>query len=90
MYLCALSTHICEYCSQFESLIILNKRTSCFFNTANICLSLSSCGHYSIAKKAFHRGISPIIIDNTNMQGWEMKPYVAQVSLYDLVNSLEK
>ncbi|KAM7419217.1 hypothetical protein PAMA_016367 [Pampus argenteus] len=30
------------------------------------------------AKEAFERGSNPIIIDNTNMQGWEMKPYVAQ------------
>ncbi|XP_077575558.1 NEDD4-binding protein 2 isoform X2 [Stigmatopora nigra] len=30
------------------------------------------------AKEAFERGVYPIIIDNTNMQGWEMKPYVAQ------------
>ncbi|XP_015252563.1 PREDICTED: NEDD4-binding protein 2 [Cyprinodon variegatus] len=30
------------------------------------------------AREAFERGMSPIIIDNTNMQGWEMKPYVAQ------------
>ncbi|XP_061565360.1 NEDD4-binding protein 2 [Cololabis saira] len=30
------------------------------------------------AREAFERGANPIIIDNTNMQGWEMKPYVAQ------------
>uniref|UniRef100_A0A3P8TUS1 NEDD4 binding protein 2 n=1 Tax=Amphiprion percula TaxID=161767 RepID=A0A3P8TUS1_AMPPE len=30
------------------------------------------------AKEAFMRGTKPIIIDNTNMQGWEMRPYVAQ------------
>ncbi|XP_037554182.1 NEDD4-binding protein 2 [Nematolebias whitei] len=30
------------------------------------------------AKEAFERGINPIIIDNTNLQSWEMKPYVAQ------------
>uniref|UniRef100_A0A1A8PWZ2 NEDD4 binding protein 2 n=1 Tax=Nothobranchius rachovii TaxID=451742 RepID=A0A1A8PWZ2_9TELE len=30
------------------------------------------------AIEAFQRGANPIIIDNTNMQGWEMKPYVAQ------------
>ncbi|XP_016320424.1 NEDD4-binding protein 2 [Sinocyclocheilus anshuiensis] len=29
------------------------------------------------AKEAFEKGQSPIIIDNTNMQCWEMKPYVA-------------
>ncbi|XDV14939.1 hypothetical protein PO909_015103 [Leuciscus waleckii] len=29
------------------------------------------------AKDAFEKGQSPIIIDNTNMQCWEMKPYVA-------------
>ncbi|XP_075423817.1 NEDD4-binding protein 2-like isoform X2 [Ascaphus truei] len=29
------------------------------------------------AKDAFEKSISPIIIDNTNVQGWEMKPYVA-------------
>nr|XP_019955990.1 PREDICTED: NEDD4-binding protein 2 [Paralichthys olivaceus] len=30
------------------------------------------------AKEAFERGTNPIIIDNTNMQGWEMRPYVVQ------------
>ncbi|XP_048797387.1 NEDD4-binding protein 2 isoform X4 [Lagopus muta] len=29
------------------------------------------------AKEAFEMKISPIIIDNTNIQAWEMKPYVA-------------
>lgn len=31
------------------------------------------------AKEAFEKKISPIIIDNTNLQAWEMKPYVALV-----------
>ncbi|XP_072239353.1 NEDD4-binding protein 2 [Leuresthes tenuis] len=30
------------------------------------------------AKEAFSRGTNPVIIDNTNMQGWEMRPYVFQ------------
>ncbi|XP_051982911.1 NEDD4-binding protein 2 isoform X2 [Xyrauchen texanus] len=29
------------------------------------------------AKEAFENGLTPIIIDNTNMQCWEMRPYVA-------------
>ncbi|KAK2865657.1 hypothetical protein Q7C36_001713 [Tachysurus vachellii] len=29
------------------------------------------------AKEAFEKGLTPIIIDNTNLQCWEMKPYVA-------------
>uniref|UniRef100_A0A8C2BKY4 NEDD4 binding protein 2 n=1 Tax=Cyprinus carpio TaxID=7962 RepID=A0A8C2BKY4_CYPCA len=29
------------------------------------------------AKEAFEKGQSPIVIDNTNIQCWEMKPYVA-------------
>ncbi|XP_036120200.1 NEDD4-binding protein 2 isoform X5 [Molossus molossus] len=29
------------------------------------------------AKEAFEKKISPIIVDNTNLQAWEMKPYVA-------------
>lgn len=28
------------------------------------------------ARDALHDGLSPIIIDNTNIQAWEMKPYV--------------
>lgn len=40
------------------------------------CLPCSS----PTAKEAFEKGSNPIIIDNTNMQGWEMRPYVAQVS----------
>nr|XP_046269555.1 NEDD4-binding protein 2 isoform X2 [Scatophagus argus] len=30
------------------------------------------------AKEAFEKGDNPIIIDNTNMQSWEMRPYVVQ------------
>ncbi|XP_026870018.2 NEDD4-binding protein 2 [Electrophorus electricus] len=29
------------------------------------------------AREAFETGLTPIIIDNTNLQCWEMKPYVA-------------
>ncbi|XP_044202792.1 NEDD4-binding protein 2 [Thunnus albacares] len=35
------------------------------------------------AKEAFERGANPIIIDNTNMQCWEMKPYVVQALKHD-------
>ena len=31
------------------------------------------------AKSALEKLISPVIIDNTNTQCWEMKPYVAMV-----------
>lgn len=31
------------------------------------------------AKEAFEKKVSPIIIDNTNLQAWEMKPYVSLV-----------
>lgn len=31
------------------------------------------------AKDAMQDGRSPIIIDNTNLQAWEMKPYVKMV-----------
>lgn len=34
--------------------------------------------NHNRAKLAFQQGANPIIIDNTNMQGWEMKPYVVQ------------
>uniref|UniRef100_A0A7M4EQH8 NEDD4 binding protein 2 n=1 Tax=Crocodylus porosus TaxID=8502 RepID=A0A7M4EQH8_CROPO len=34
------------------------------------------------AKKAFEKGVSPIIIDNTNIQAWEMKPYIALAQQY--------
>lgn len=32
------------------------------------------------AKQAMDQGRSPIIIDNTNTQAWEMKPYVEAVN----------
>ncbi|KAK1175329.1 NEDD4-binding protein 2 isoform X2 [Acipenser oxyrinchus oxyrinchus] len=35
------------------------------------------------AKETFKKGLSPIIIDNTNIQGWEMKPYVALALQYN-------
>ncbi|XP_067387232.1 NEDD4-binding protein 2 isoform X2 [Emydura macquarii macquarii] len=34
------------------------------------------------AEEAFEKRISPIIIDNTNIQAWEMKPYVALSQQY--------
>lgn len=52
-----------------------------------INLSFVSVVHI-IAKEAFERGINPIIIDNTNMQGWEMRPYVAQVIVENLLMAL--
>jgi hypothetical protein len=36
---------------------------------------------FCLASDAFKRNISPIIIDNTNTQAWEMKPYVAMVNI---------
>lgn len=35
---------------------------------------------YFSAKEEFEKRVTPIIIDNTNIQAWEMKPYVALVS----------
>jgi hypothetical protein len=35
----------------------------------------------SSASEAFKQNISPIIIDNTNITSWEMKPYVAMVMI---------
>ena len=32
------------------------------------------------AKQAIDQGRSPVIIDNTNTQAWEMKPYVEMVN----------
>ncbi|NXC36442.1 N4BP2 protein, partial [Campylorhamphus procurvoides] len=40
------------------------------------CLGEAHDWNRKRAKEAFERGISPIIIDNTNIQAWEMKPYV--------------
>uniref|UniRef100_A0AAV2LP47 NEDD4-binding protein 2-like 2 n=1 Tax=Knipowitschia caucasica TaxID=637954 RepID=A0AAV2LP47_KNICA len=35
------------------------------------------------ARLAFEKGANPIIIDNTNMCGWEMRPYVVQALKHD-------
>ncbi|NXF74991.1 N4BP2 protein, partial [Sclerurus mexicanus] len=40
------------------------------------CLGEAHDWNRKRAREAFERGISPIIIDNTNIQAWEMKPYV--------------
>lgn len=34
---------------------------------------------YIAARKAMKNGKSPVIIDNTNIHAWEMKPYVMMV-----------
>ncbi|XP_053560013.1 NEDD4-binding protein 2 [Bombina bombina] len=41
------------------------------------CLGEAHEWNQKRAKEAFEKNISPIIIDNTNLQGWEMKPYVS-------------
>ncbi|XP_049649904.1 NEDD4-binding protein 2 isoform X2 [Accipiter gentilis] len=41
------------------------------------CLEEAHDWNRKRAKEAFEMRISPIIIDNTNVQAWEMKPYVA-------------
>ncbi|NXB35737.1 N4BP2 protein, partial [Eulacestoma nigropectus] len=41
------------------------------------CLGEAHDWNKKRAKEAFEMRISPIIIDNTNVQAWEMKPYVA-------------
>ncbi|XP_041258441.1 NEDD4-binding protein 2 isoform X2 [Onychostruthus taczanowskii] len=41
------------------------------------CLGAAHDWNRKRAKEAFEMRISPIIIDNTNIQAWEMKPYVA-------------
>ncbi|KFQ25847.1 NEDD4-binding protein 2, partial [Mesitornis unicolor] len=40
------------------------------------CLGEAHDWNRKRAKEAFEMRISPIIIDNTNIQAWEMKPYV--------------
>ena len=35
---------------------------------------------YLSAREAVEKGVSPIVIDNTNTQAWEMRAYVALVS----------
>lgn len=66
----------CNICMCVLAAVVLKQEVICFSCTV---LSLL-CKHHPIAKEAFERGNNPIIIDNTNMQGWEMKPYVVQVS----------
>ncbi|NWW90099.1 N4BP2 protein, partial [Rhynochetos jubatus] len=41
------------------------------------CLEEAHDWNRKRAKEAFEMRISPIIIDNTNVQAWEMKPYVS-------------
>ncbi|XP_068134570.1 NEDD4-binding protein 2 [Hyperolius riggenbachi] len=41
------------------------------------CLSEAHEWNHKRAKEAFEKTVSPVIIDNTNLQAWEMKPYVS-------------
>ncbi|XP_070613172.1 NEDD4-binding protein 2 isoform X2 [Erythrolamprus reginae] len=40
------------------------------------CLADAHDWNWKRAKEAFEKRITPIIIDNTNTQAWEMKPYI--------------
>ncbi|XP_069600672.1 NEDD4-binding protein 2 [Ranitomeya imitator] len=46
------------------------------------CLGEAHEWNHKRAKDAFEKNVSPIIIDNTNLQGWEMKPYVSMAVKY--------
>ncbi|XP_064817435.1 uncharacterized protein LOC135534328 [Oncorhynchus masou masou] len=41
-----------------------------------LCFPLNNTVFMSSAQEVMEASFSPVIIDNTNMQGWEMKPYV--------------
>ncbi|KAM5192931.1 NEDD4-binding protein 2 [Mantella aurantiaca] len=46
------------------------------------CLSEAHDWNQKRAKDAFEKNVTPILIDNTNLQGWEMKPYVSMAMKY--------
>ncbi|KAM4050427.1 NEDD4-binding protein 2 isoform 1-T2 [Anomaloglossus baeobatrachus] len=46
------------------------------------CLGEAHEWNHKRAKEAFKKNVTPIIIDNTNLQGWEMKPYVTMAVNY--------
>lgn len=50
-----------------------------YFNL--ICFFLFLNLYFISAKQAIDQGRSPVIIDNTNIQAWEMKPYVEVVNM---------
>ena len=41
---------------------------------------------FPLARDAMKKGRSPVVIDNTNTNAWEMKPYVLLVSDHDSVH----
>lgn len=43
-------------------------------------VNIETIPQFLTAEDAMRDGRSPIIIDNTNIQAWEMKPYVGMVS----------
>ena len=57
---------------------------------SHLCLCLSNVTHNSLyaftsvfselAQQAIKDGKSPVIIDNTNLEKWEMEPYAEMVS----------
>ena len=58
---------------------------SCHVNHESIFLCvpencrLAGLYFFLVAKSAIEKLTSPVIIDNTNTQAWEMKPYVSMV-----------
>lgn len=65
---------------KYNILYVFRLNVSVLFFYPSFCFSCFANGNCFTARESFERGINPIIIDNTNMQGWEMKPYVVQVS----------
>lgn len=50
------------------------------------CMLFTVVLHCVTARKAMQNGISPIIIDNTNLHAWEMKPYAVMVGRSIILN----
>lgn len=60
----------------------VNALGSVFSSQMYLPLTLLCVNVYPLsAENAMRDGRSPIIIDNTNLQAWEMKPYVRMVNI---------
>lgn len=70
-----------DCCKTILAFTILFELYNCLFTCSNLnyITAYLHALFFIAAQQAMEQGRSPVIIDNTNTQAWEMKPYVEVV-----------
>ena len=74
------SGNYCEFDLPYQAVVAKVKPLKLTYKNQLTCLFCFVMLFFIAAKRAMEGAMNPLIIDNTNTQAWEMRPYVALVS----------